>query len=98
MSTRSNEWPALPYAEWRDTLDPLHMFTQIVGKVRLDLAPDEPQWAQVPLYPTARGLSTSAMPWADGTIDMEFDLVDHVLVVRGSHGPVVRIALTDRSV
>ncbi|MDQ1512008.1 MAG: hypothetical protein QOG50_3852 [Actinomycetota bacterium] len=74
------------------------MFTQIVGKVRLALAPDEPEWAQVPLYPTARGLSTSAMPWADGTIDMEFDLIDHGLVIRASHGAVVRISLVDRSV
>jgi hypothetical protein len=97
-TTRSSEWPALPYGEWRDTLDTLHMFTQIVGKVRLGLAPDEPQWAQVPLYPTARGLSTSAMPWADGTIDMEFDLVDHELVIRASHGAVTRIPLGGRSV
>jgi hypothetical protein len=88
----------LPYADWRDTLDTLHMFTQIVGKIRLELAPDEPQWAQVPLYPTARGLWTSAMPWADSSIDMEFDLIDHVLVIRGSRGAVARITLADRSV
>src|SRR5258708_33889495 len=98
MSTNSNEWPALPYAEWRDTLDTLHMFTQIVGKVRLALAPDEPQWAQVPLYPTARGLSTSAMPWAEGTIDIEFDLIDHELVIRASHGALARVHLVERSV
>jgi hypothetical protein len=97
-SSTSTPWPALPYAEWRDTLDTLHMFTQVVGKIRLTLAPDEPQWGQVPLYPTARGLSTSAMPWANGTIDMEFDLIDHELVIRASHGAVVRLALTDRSV
>ncbi len=97
-TTRSSTWPVLAYSEWRDTLDTLHMFTQIVGKVRLGLAPDEPEWAQVPLYPTARGLSTSAMPWADGTIDMEFDLIDHELVIRASHGGVSRIPLTDRSV
>jgi hypothetical protein len=96
--TPPGEWPALPYGEWRDTLDTLHMFTQIVGKVRLALAPDEPQWAQVPLYPTARGLSTSAMPWDDGTIDMEFDLIDHELVVRASHGAVARVSLLEHSV
>jgi Family of unknown function (DUF5996) len=98
LTTTSSAWPALPYTEWRDTLDTLHMFTQIVGKVRLALAPDEPQWGQVPLYLTARGLSTSAMPWADGTIDIEFDLVGHELVIRASHGLVKRIPLTDRSV
>jgi hypothetical protein len=98
MSTRSNEWPALSYTEWRETLDTLHMFTQIVGKVRLGLAPDEPQWAQVPLYPTARGLSTSAMPWAEGTIDIEFDLIDHELIMRASHGAVARVSLVERSV
>src|ERR1700690_2354774 len=98
MRTRSTEWPELAYREWRDTLDTLHMFTQIVGKVRLELAPDEPQWAQVPLYLTARGLSTSAMPWAEGTIDIEFYLIDHPLVIRASHGVVTRIPLAGRSV
>jgi hypothetical protein len=98
MATTSSEWPSLAYTDWRETLDTLHMFTQIVGKVRLALAPDEPQWAQVPLYPTARGLSTSAMPWADGTIDIEFDLIDHVLVIRASHGGLARVALVDHSV
>jgi len=98
MSTRSNEWPALPYTEWRETLDTLHMFTQIVGKIRLALAPDETQWAQVPLYPTARGLSTSAMPWAEGTVDIEFDLIDHELVIRASHGALARVRLVERSV
>jgi hypothetical protein len=93
-----SDWPPLPYEPWKETLDTLHMFTQIVGKVRLELAPDEPQWAHVPLYPTARGLWTSAMPWADGSIDMEFDLIDHVLVIRASRGAVVRVPLVDRSV
>src|SRR3954452_5094533 len=94
----SDAWPALPYDGWRDTLDTLHMFTQIVGKIRLALAPDEPGWAQVPLYPTARGLWTSAMPWADGTIDMEFDLLAHQLVMRASDGRGLRLPLTERSV
>jgi hypothetical protein len=74
------------------------MFTQVAGKIRLALAPEEPQWAQVPLYPTARGLSTSAMPWQDGSLDIEFDLLAHELVIRTSPGAVVRIPLTDRSV
>jgi hypothetical protein len=102
MATNGNAparpWPALPYAEWKDTLDTLHMFTQVVGKVRLALAPDEPQWAQVPLYVTARGLSTSMMPWDDTALDIEFDFIDHDLVVRTSPGEVVRIALAGHSV
>jgi Family of unknown function (DUF5996) len=98
LPVRSAAWPALSYPDWRPTLDTLHMFTQIVGKIRLALAPEEPQWGQVPLYPTARGLSTSAMPWSEGTIDMEFDLIDHELVIRASHGVIVRIVLPDRSV
>ena len=57
-----DEWPALSYDEWRDTRDTLHMYTQIVGKIRLALSPFEPQWANVPLYVTARGLTTSPVP------------------------------------
>src|SRR3954452_9928765 len=94
----SDAWPALRYDGWRGTLDTLHMFTQIVGKIRLALAPDEPGWAQVPPYPTARSLRTSAMPWADGTIDMEFALLAHQLVLRASDGRVLRLPLTERSV
>src|SRR5258707_3603356 len=64
-------WPALPYADWRDTLDTLHMYTQIVGKIRLALSPFEPQWANVPLYLTARGLTTSPVPDGLRTFDIE---------------------------
>jgi hypothetical protein len=94
----STAWPALPYAAWKPTLDTLHMFAQVVGKVRLALAPPEPQWGQVPLYLTARGLTTSAMPWEDGALDIEFDFVEHELVVRTSPGEVIRIALAGHSV
>src|SRR5262249_30690221 len=95
---KNDAWPALPYDEWHETLDTLHMFTQIVGKIRLALAPAEPEWGQVPLYPTARGLWTSSMPSGDGAVDMEFDLVDHSLHMRRSDGRTIRIPLTDRSV
>ena len=57
-----DDWPELPYEAWRDTRDTLHMYLQIIGKVRLALAPMEPQWGQVPLYVTARGLHTSPIP------------------------------------
>src|SRR5262249_31162349 len=79
-----DKWQALPYAEWRDTLDTLHMYTQVVGKLRLALSPFEPQWANVPLYLTARGLTTSPVPHGLRTFDTEFDLIGHELVLRTS--------------
>jgi hypothetical protein len=83
-------WPALPYDEWRETRDTLHMYTQVIGKLRLALSPFEPQWANVPLYVTARGLSTSPMPLGPGTLEGEFDFVENVLVLRSSDGGIER--------
>ncbi len=83
-------WPALPYGEWRATRDTLHMYTQVIGKLRLALSPFEPEWGNVPLYVTARGLTTSPMPTGRGSLDAEFDLVDHALVFRTSDGRVER--------
>jgi hypothetical protein len=82
------EWPELPYQAWRETRDTLHMYTQVVGKLRLALSPFEPEWGHVPLYVSARGLTTSPMPVVGGTIDAEIDLLDHVLVMRTSDGLV----------
>jgi hypothetical protein len=92
------EWPALPYDEWRDTRDTLHMYTQVVGKIRLALSPFEPQWANVPLYLSARGLTTSPVPDGLRTFDVEFDLVDHRLVLRTSDGGVDQFPLRARAV
>jgi hypothetical protein len=86
----SGDWPALPYEEWRPTRDTLHMYTQVIGKVRLALSPFEPQWANVPLYVTARGLTTSPIPIGLRTVDAEFDLIDHALVMRSSDGHLER--------
>ena len=83
-------WPALPYEDWRETRDTLHMYTQVIGKLRLALCPFEPQWANVPLYLTARGLNTTLMPAGPRSFDAEFDFVDHVLVMRSSDGVVTR--------
>jgi len=69
------------------------MYTQVIGKLRLALSPFEPQWANVPLYLTARGLTTSPVPFGSGTFDAEFDLFDHVLVVRASDGGLARVPL-----
>lgn len=87
------EWPALPYDDWRETLDTLHMYAQIVGKLRLALAPFEPEWANVPLYLTARGLTTSPVPHGLRTFDAEFDFVDHRLVLRTNDGGLEQLAL-----
>jgi len=93
-----DEWPALPYDEWRPTRDTLHMYTQIVGKLRLALSPFEPEWANVPLYVTARGLTTSPVPVGLRTFDAEFDLVDHQLVLRANDGGVVGLPLHAQAV
>ncbi len=65
MSADESAWPALPLAEWSETRDTLHLWTQIVGKTRLALAPMVNHWWQVPLYVSARGLTTSWMPYRD---------------------------------
>jgi hypothetical protein len=88
-----DEWPPLSYEEWRDTHDTLHMYTQVVGKLRLALSPFEPQWANVPLYVTARGLTTSPVPYGLRTFDAEFDFIDHHLVLRANVGGLERLAL-----
>jgi hypothetical protein len=88
-----DEWPDLPYEAWRQTRDTLHMYTQVAGKLRLALSPFEPQWANVPLYVTARGLTTSPVPFGSRTFDAEFDLFDHELVLRASDGGRERVAL-----
>ena len=67
-----------------ETCDTLHMWTQIVGKVRLALTPHLNHWWQVPLYVGARGLTTTAIPYRDSSFEIEFDFVDHVLVIRTS--------------
>jgi len=88
-----DEWPDLPYEWWRPTRDTLHLYMQVVGKLRLALSPFEPQWANVPLYLTARGLTTSPVPYGSVTFDAELDLFDHVLVVRVSDGGLARVPL-----
>lgn len=86
----AEEWPSLPYEEWRDTRDTLHMYMQVIGKLRLALSPFEPQWGNVPLYLSARGLTTTPMPIGSRTLDAEFDLIDHALVLRTSDGRIER--------
>jgi len=85
-----NAWPAIPYQPWRETRDTLHMYTQVIGKLRLALSPFEPQWAHVPLYVSSRGLTTSPIPVGLRTFDAEFDFIDHALVMRTSDGSTER--------
>ena len=98
MSATSGAWPALPLAEWRDTYATLHMWSQIVGKTRLALAPMENHWWQIALYVTARGLTTSPMPHGDRTFAVDFDFLDHALLVRASDGSARSIPLAPRAV
>ena len=93
-----SDWPELPYETWRETRDTLHMYLQIVGKVRLTLAPMEPQWGQVPLYVTARGLNTSPIPHANGVFDIDVDFTEHSVSVRTVAGALERVTLEPRSV
>jgi hypothetical protein len=99
MSTVTNPgWPALPLAEWQDTYATLHMWTQIVGKTRLALAPMENHWWQVALYVTPRGLTTSAMPYGERAFAVDFDFIDHTLLVRTSDGATRKLTLVARPV
>jgi hypothetical protein len=92
------QWPSLPYEEWRDTLDTLHLYTQVLGKVRLELTPFEPEWANVALYVTARGLTTSAVPYRLQCFDAELDLLDHEVILRSSDGGVENVPLQGQDV
>jgi hypothetical protein len=74
---KSESWPALPLAEWKDTCDTLHMWLQIAGKVRLELSPHINHWWEVPLYVSARGLTTSPIPYDRGIFEINFDFIDH---------------------
>jgi len=91
-------WPELTLSAWEDTRDTLHMWTQIVGKIRLALEPMLNHWWQVPLYVSARGLTTSLMHTGALGVEIEFDFIDHVLDIRTSDGRNRRRALEPRSV
>jgi hypothetical protein len=91
-------WPELPYAAWKDTLATLHMNLQIVGKVRLSLTPFEPQWANVPLYLSARGLTTTPMAHAGMIFQIDVDLIDHHVAIQTVRGETRRVALRARPV
>jgi hypothetical protein len=92
------EWPALPFEQWADTYDTLHMVLQILGKVRVALSPKEPEWAHITLYVSARGLTTGVVPSNIGLLDVEADLLHHEVVIRTADGEVERVPLRARPV
>jgi hypothetical protein len=93
-----NSWPELPLESWQDTYATLHMWTQIVGKVRLALTPLINHWWEVPLYVNARGLTTSAIPYGDKVFEVQFDFIDHKLAIQTSWGPSRALPLKAQSV
>src|SRR5882724_1190419 len=95
---QSHSWPALPLAEWRDTYATLHMWTQIVGKVRLALSPPINHFWGTALYVSARGLTTSPIPYAKGVFEINFDFIAHTLEIAASFGETRAFRLVPRTV
>jgi len=98
MAQIETAWPKLQWSQWDKTADTLHMWTQIVGKTRLALSPLQAHWWNVPLYVSARGLSTSAMPYGAEMLEIEFDFVSHDLRYRLSNGATLTTPLRSQSV
>lgn len=94
----NREWPSLPLDEWKDTYATLHMWTQIVGKIRLVNTPPTNHFWNCTLYVTARGLTTTPFRAAAKTLELEFDLIDHKLMIRCSDGSVKFVSLYPRTV
>ncbi len=95
---RSEVWPSLPLDEWKDTYATLHMWTQVVGKIRLAQSPHVNHWWQVPLYVTARGLTTSAVPYGPRIFEIDFDFITHQLIIKCDDGATDSMALLPRTV
>ena len=93
-----NAWPDLPLETWKDTYTTLHMWTQIVGKVRLALSPRINHWWEVPLYVNSLGLSTSSIPYDGGSFEVQFDFIHHQMVIQTSQDKQKTIALAPKSV
>ena len=91
-------WPALPLENWIATRDTLHMWAQIAGKIRLEFASYVNHWWNSTLYVNARGLTTSSIPYGTGLFELQFDFIDHKLVIRSSSGSIKMVGLYPRSV
>ncbi len=95
---RSEAWPALPLSEWAETYATLHMWSQVVGKVRLALSPRVNHWWEVPLYVCGRGLTTSPIPYEKGSFEVQFDFIDHKLDIVTTGGEIRSLRLIPRTV
>jgi hypothetical protein len=95
---KRHAWPALPLDEWLPTYSTLHRWMQIVGKTRLGLAPFQNHWWHCTLYVTARGLTTSPMPFRNGEVEIELDIFGEALLARTSGGEIRSLRLEDKSV
>ena len=91
-------WPELRLESWKESCATLHMWTQIVGKVRLALTPRTNHWWNVPLYVSARGLRTSLIPYGARSFEAEFDFIEHKLHLLISNGQSRYLALAPRTV
>jgi len=98
ISAGTDPWPALPFPEWKDTNATLHMWTQIVGKIRLVQSPWVNHSWHTTLYLTARGMTTSPIPYGNRTFQIDFDFIDHQLLITTSDGEVGSMSLAPRSV
>jgi hypothetical protein len=88
MDANDTVWPELHLNDWKDTCDTLHMWTQIVGKIRTKLTPPDNHWWHVPLYLTSRGLTTSPIPYEEISFEICFDFIDHQLQIKTSTGAI----------
>jgi len=98
QKTQQRPWPRLRLSDWTDTRDTLHMWTQIVGKIRMAHTPTVNHWWHVTLYASPRGLTTTAIPYGTGSFDIEFDFIEHQLGIRTSDGTSRRVALDAKPV
>src|SRR5437764_9578661 len=98
LSDAAECWPALPLRDWKETYATFHMWTQIVGKVRLELTPKVNHWWNVPLYVNSRGLTTSSIPYGNEAFEIQFDFIDHKLLIDRCDGAQKTIALEPRTV
>ncbi len=94
----SDVWPSLPLEAWKDTYATLHMWTQVVGKIRLALTPLVNHWWNATLYVSTRGLTTSAIPYGSGSFEVTFDFLDHQLRIETSSGAQRSFPLASLSV
>jgi hypothetical protein len=98
MKKAEQDWPALPLGKWAETYHTLHMWTQIVGKIRLSLAPLQNHWWNTALYVGTRGLTTSPIPYQGGMFEIQFNFMEHRLEIRTSNGGESGLALSPKSV